>query len=44
MPRINETRDADLKVIDSVRKFFSHEVERRQHLGWKRGDTLLYPV
>lgn len=31
MPRVNEATDTDLKVI-----------ERLQHLGWKRGDTLFY--
>lgn len=31
MPRTNEATDTDLKVI-----------ERLQHLGWKRGDILIY--
>ena len=32
MPRTNEATDTDLKVIERL----------TQHLGWKRGDTLLY--
>ncbi len=32
MPRSNEATDTDLKIIERL----------TQHLGWKRGDTLLY--
>ncbi len=51
IPRINEATDTVPCLIPPIEAFEGRlagtslkVIESLQHLGWKRGDTLIYPV